>query len=81
MMLSPPIDGSPDTRYSCWLAAGSDRTLISALDGTATLPSIRSANVGSAPSHPREPASFELKRAHRPRRSYLSKPKPAAKSP
>jgi len=63
MILSPPIDSSPDTRYSCWLAGGSDRTLISSLHWTATLPSIRSANVRSTRSHPREPASFELKRS------------------
>jgi hypothetical protein len=81
MMLAPLIDGRPDTRYSCWLTAGSDRARISPLDWTATPPSIGSANGQSKRFYPREPASFELKRARRPQRSNLSKPKPAAKSP
>ena len=81
MMLSLPIDGRPDTRYSYWLTAGSDRTRISSLDWTETPPTIGSANVRSTRFHPRAPASFELKRARRPQRSNLSKPKPAAKSP
>jgi hypothetical protein len=81
MMLSPLIDGRPDTRYSCWFTAGSDRTRISSLDWTATPPSIGSAYVRSTRFHPREPAAFELQRSRRPQRSNLRKPKPAAKSP
>jgi hypothetical protein len=81
MMPSPLIDGRPDTRYSCWLTAGSDRTRINSLDWTVTPTSIGWANVRSMRFHPRKPASFELKQARRPQRSNLSKPKPAAKSP
>jgi hypothetical protein len=81
MMLSPLIDGRPDTRYSCWFTAGSDRARISSLDWTATPPSIGSAYVQSTHSHPRKPGSFELNRARRPQRSKLSMPKLAAKSP
>jgi hypothetical protein len=81
MMLSPLINGRPDTRYSCWFTAGSDGTRISSLDWTATPPSIGSAYVRSTRFHPRKPGPFELNRARRPQRSNLSKPKPAAKSP
>ena len=81
MIRSLLIDGRPDTHYSCWLTAGSDRTRISSLDWTATPPSIGSAYVRPTRFHPREPASFELKRPRRPQRSNLSKPKLAAKSP
>jgi hypothetical protein len=49
MMLSPLINGRPDTRYSCWFTAGSDGTRISSLDWTATPPSIGSAYVRSTP--------------------------------
>jgi hypothetical protein len=40
MMLSPLINGRPDTRYSCWFTAGGRQTRISSLDWTATPPSI-----------------------------------------
>ena len=81
MMLSPPIDGCPDARFSCWFTTGSDRARISSLDSSATPPSIGLAYRQATPFHPRKPGSFELKRARRPQRSNLSKPKPAAKSP
>ena len=47
MTLSPPIDDRPDTRYSCWLAAGSDQARIGLLNWPAVTPSIRSCNVRS----------------------------------
>jgi hypothetical protein len=81
MMLSPLIDGGPDTRFSCWFIAGSDGAHISSLDWSATPPSIGSAYGRATRFHPRKPGSFELKRARRPQSSNLSKPKPAAKSP
>jgi hypothetical protein len=81
MMPSPTIDGRPDTRYTCWFTAGSDQARISSLDWSATPPSIGFACGRATRFHPRKPRSFELKRARRPQRSNLSKPKPAAKSP
>jgi hypothetical protein len=81
MMRSPIIDGRPDTRYSCWFTAGSDRARISSLDWTATPPSIGLAYGWATRFHPRKPGAFELKRARRLQRSKLSKPKPAPKSP
>jgi hypothetical protein len=81
MMLSPMIDGRPDTRYSCWFTAGSEQARISSLDWTATPPSIGLAYGRVTRLHPRKPASFEPKRARRPRRSNPSKPRPAAKTP
>jgi hypothetical protein len=81
MMPSPLIDRRPDTRFSCWFTAGSDRTHISSLDRTVTPPSIGSAYGRSTRFYPREALSFELKRARRSQRSSLRKPKLAAKSP
>ena len=81
MMLSPPIDGRPDPRSSCWFTAGSDRACIGSLDSSPTPPSIGLAYRQPTPFHPRKPTSFELKRARPPQRSNLSKPKPPAKSP
>ena len=80
MMMSPLIDGRPNTRYSCWLTAGSDRTRIGPLNWPAAAPSISSCNLRSTNFH-QHPASFELKPEPRPQRSNLSKPTPAAKSP
>jgi hypothetical protein len=81
MMLSPLIHGRPDTRFSCWFTAGSARARISSLDRSATQLSIRLAYHCPTRLHPRKPGSFKLKRARRPQRSNLNKPKPAAKSP
>jgi hypothetical protein len=81
MMLSTMIDGRPDTRYSCWFTAGTDRARISSLDWPATPPSIGLAYGSSTRLHPCKPRAFKLNRVRRPQRSNLSKPKPAAKSP
>ena len=80
MMPSPLIDGRPNTRYSCWLTAGSDRTRIGPLNWPAGAPSILSCNVRSTNFY-HHAAFFELKRERRPQRSNLGKPRPAAKSP
>ena len=81
MMPSPPIDDRPNTRYSCWLAAGSAQARIGPLDWRAVAPSIPSCNVHSTHFHRRKPAPFKLTRARRPPRSNRSKPRPPAKSP
>jgi hypothetical protein len=81
MMLSPLIHGRPDTRFSCRLTAGSAQARINSLDRSATHPSIGLAYGRPTRFHPRKPGSFKLKRARRPQRSNLTKPKPAAKSP
>jgi hypothetical protein len=81
MMPSPLIDRRPDTRFSCWFTTGHDQARISSLDWLAKPPSIASADVWSTPWHLRKPGVFQLKRAPRPQRSNLGKPKPAAKSP
>ncbi len=80
MMPSPLIDGRPNTRYSCWLTAGSDRTRIGPQNWPAAAPSILSCNVRSTNFH-HHTAFFELKPERRPQRSNLIKPNPAAKSP
>ena len=54
MMPSPPIDDCPDTRYSCWLAAGSAQARIGPLDWPAVAPSILSCNVQSIHFHRRK---------------------------
>jgi hypothetical protein len=81
MMPSALIHGRPDTRFSCRLTAGSARARISSLDRSATQPSIGLAYARPTRFHPRKPGSLKLKRARRPQRSNLTKPKPAAKSP
>jgi Putative transposase len=81
MMLSPLIDGRPDTRFSCRPTAGSTQARINFLDRSATQPSIGSPYARPTRFHPRKLRSFKLKRARRPQRSNPTKPKPAAKSP
>jgi hypothetical protein len=81
MMLLPLIHGRPDTRFSCRLTAGSAQTRINSLVRSAMLSSIGLAYACPIRFHPRKPGSFKLKRARRPQRSNLTKPKPAAKSP
>jgi hypothetical protein len=81
MMLSPPIDRRPHTRFSCWFTTGSDQARISSLNWVATPPSIGLPYRRPIRFHPRKPGFFELMRAYRPQRSNLSMPKTAAKSP
>ena len=81
MMPSLPIGDRPDTRYSCWLAAGSSLARIGPPDRPAVTPSIRSSNVRSTRPHRRVPPSIKVTRSHRPQRSSLSKSKLATKSP
>ena len=81
MMLSPLINRRPDTRFSCWFTTGSAQARINSLDRRATQPSIGLAYERPTRFHPRKPGTFKLKRARRPQRSNLTKPKPAAKSP
>ena len=81
MTLSPPIDERPNTRHSCWLAAGSDQTRIGSLNWPAVAPSIGSCNMRFTHFHQSPTASITLKRVHRPQRPNLSKPEPVAKSP
>ena len=81
MMPSPQIHRRPDTRFSRWFTAGSVRARINSLDWSATQPSIGLLYGHPTRFHPRKPGSLKLKRAPRPQRSNLTKPKPAAKSP
>jgi hypothetical protein len=81
MMPSPLIHGRPDTRFSCRLNVGSAQVRINSLNRSETLPSIGLAYAPPIRFHPRKPGSFKLKRARRPQRSNLTKPKPPAKSP
>ena len=81
MTLSPPTNNRPDTRSSCWLAAGSIHARIGPPDRTAVMPPICSRKVPSARSPLHAQPCFKAKRAARLTRSNLLKQKAAAKSP
>jgi hypothetical protein len=81
MTLSPPTNNRPDTRSSCWLAAGSVHARIDPPDRTAVMPPIRSRKLPSVRSPLRAHPSLKVKRAARLTRSNLLKQRAAAKSP